>query len=86
MIIENKNVEPSECPACFYRFDSASCASKEKEGTQPSFGDWTVCVHCGAVLKFIERHQLEVLSEEELTEAMTDPIVARIVELIKSKV
>lgn len=83
MIIENKNVTPGDCPVCFYRVDSASCVTDE--GAQPKPGDLTVCFRCAAPLKFVERHQLETLSEEETIQAMSIPEFARVVRLIKTR-
>jgi len=56
-------VPGSDCPACGYHIDAATCV----EGNyQPSPGDPTVCVACGAVLVFTEARTLRATTAAEV--------------------
>jgi hypothetical protein len=40
---------PGRCPGCRYQFDRASSLAGEHE---PSADDFTLCLKCGAILRF----------------------------------
>lgn len=55
-------ISPDRCPECAAPFD---CATNVDGPGAPEPGDWTVCIHCAAVLVFDEqlRHRLPTPAE-----------------------
>lgn len=58
-----------QCPKCTHRLDDASCLTPGKEGEQPSDGDISSCLYCGAALVYAiegERPRLRLMTEAEI--------------------
>lgn len=62
-------VDSLQCPKCTHRLDDASCLTPGKEGAQPSNGDISSCLYCGAALVYVleDSHpRLRLMSEAEI--------------------
>lgn len=64
------HVPPSPCPQCSQVQNGATDAGPE--GAYPNPGDFTVCINCGAALKFGEQLQLVGITEEEIERLIPD--------------
>lgn len=53
------------CPACRSLIDGATCCTSQRG---PESGDFTVCVPCGAFLRFTQDMQLKVCDEDDMKE------------------
>lgn len=62
-------MKPTSCPDCGYVFDRAT---GKAGGKGPGEGDFSVCVNCGAVLRFDADLRANQASEHELAELTPD--------------
>ncbi len=64
--MENTTILPEDnCPVCKKKFDRASPPGDEQ--IQPVPGDYTVCIGCGAMLKFDPDMKHVLIGNKELT-------------------
>lgn len=61
-----RQIEGSPCPKCGSFLDGASAVDSNE--VIPKEGDYSVCLKCGAMLKFGENLKLELLTEAEIEE------------------
>jgi hypothetical protein len=68
-------VRGSRCPSCSKLLDAASGVSDDSDRNEmkPSEGDVTVCVYCGAVLRFRAGLKLELPTKKELAKLRKSP-------------
>lgn len=60
-------VVPDECPGCFGYLN----ASRDIDGDErPKPDDRTICIHCGAFMKYLNDLRLQLLTPEELAETL----------------
>lgn len=62
---EATRLPTSACPTCGYEMDSASSVGRK---ATPKPGDFSLCMRCGAVLRFDAELRLEPATSDELTE------------------
>jgi hypothetical protein len=55
---------PHTCPACRTTLNAATFVSREK--TKPDEGDYSVCIKCGALLRFTDNLSLRFAEDAEL--------------------
>lgn len=60
---------PQACPVCSYLVDSHSGAYEE---VVPAEGDFSLCIQCGAILRFGPTLQLSVVPDVHATDADDD--------------
>lgn len=63
-------VVPSRCPACEEFLNAATDA--DDSDLRPKADDRSICIHCGALLKYLPNLQLALLNGEETTEMLHD--------------
>jgi len=63
----------TRCPHCGYPMDVASNADASKEAPVP--GDYSVCLSCGAFLRFGSRLRLSRLTKQQLEDMPADMLL-----------
>ena len=58
------------CPDCKTELQYSSCV--RGEGSAPKLGDYSICGECGAFLRFGEKQQVRILTEDEIVEMDDD--------------
>lgn len=66
------NVPPSPCPSCGTVCDTASGVNQEPVILQPE-NCFAVCIVCGAINGYDEKHRLRKPSSEELASCLEHP-------------
>lgn len=61
------------CPVCAGKLDAATSVGKAAipQPERPGHTSMTVCIHCGAVLKFVDDLRLKQMTEQEI-KSLTD--------------
>ena len=49
---KDHRIKPGRCPLCNYRMDAATNISPGRSTRPPRKGDFTLCLRCGAILRF----------------------------------
>jgi hypothetical protein len=67
----SKYVKQSPCPVCRADLKGVTCTSIDtpKPDFTPSVGDFTICTHCGTILRFEITLRVRVATLEDLKEA-----------------
>jgi len=60
------------CPACKHELDVATSAADDDR--KPKEGDFSLCMYCGEILRFIENFKLKVADQEDLEDLIDDSI------------
>lgn len=55
--VYSEHVESFACPSCKKEMDAIS----SRDGRKPEPGDLSICLYCGAFLRFLEGHKMEPL-------------------------
>ncbi len=63
-------VTPDECPSCGQLLNAATDA--DDSDLRPKPGDRSICIHCGALLKYLPNLRLTLLNGQETAEMMRD--------------
>lgn len=73
----------SRCPVCHYEMDAATCV--EKQEAEPSAGDLSVCLNCGAMLQFNDILVLKPMPSDLALDTETRALLERASKLIKQR-
>jgi hypothetical protein len=73
--------DAGRCPHCFKLLDGHQAL--EGHDQRPGPGDVTVCFGCAAVLVFDDQLEVRAATDQERTEAMSQPEVARFVRMLQ---
>jgi hypothetical protein len=76
-------LKPSRCPFCRHKLDAVTATPWNRNAT-PVAGDLTVCLECAHVLVFDDDVKPRVPTLIELTQALVDPNMSRLIETIKA--
>ncbi len=60
------HLPPDECPVCHGYLDAAGPITNAK--VQPKPGDYSLCINCGALLRFDPGMRLQVVPDDDLLE------------------
>jgi hypothetical protein len=61
-------VRRSACPTCGTTLNAASAVGEAD--SKPSQGDFTLCINCGTIMRFGEKLELILCSQQEVKEFM----------------
>lgn len=78
-------VKPDECPSCFAVIDHATAVGRED--VRPKPGDLSICLYCGQALRYDDRLNLVLMSDEEFDALPEDvrSILSRGRQLVKQR-
>lgn len=81
-ISKSHETEPNKCPHCDALLDR-SVGVNEPDQRAPRPGDRSICIHCGNPCKFDDDMKLVKLTDEEMKQAMADPYISKMLEMVK---
>ena len=67
MINEKPRITATFCPSCGHYLDSVACAT-DPNITQPTPGDFTLCMNCATILKFADDLRPQEIAAQDLSE------------------